>query len=235
MSAHGCHRRLTWVVVFFGAVFQAACASVPPESVQLSAALGRDLPVLHAAHRETVKQYFSKLLLDVDEFVDDEYRPFIIRKTMEELNLVADIQLAARGAHPDGLDPLDLMEIFAEETIAKIQSFREEMRQPIEEQRDQVILAVDDAYMAVIRANAVLTAHLSSIRDVHAAQDEALGAVGLEGLRERTIGFTDKLSAELDRLTKKLSTVDDKGAEFEGLAQKLRDAISKLKTEKSGK
>ena len=232
MNARRCHRRLAWMVALSGAVLQAACASVPPESVQLSAALGRDLPVLHAAHRETANQYFNKLLLEVDDFVEEEYRPFVIRKALEDLDLVAEIQRAARGEGE--LDPLDLMEIFAEETIAKIQSFRAEMRAPLEEQRDQVILAVDDAYMKAIRANAVLTAHLSSIRDVHAAQEEALAVVGLEGLRDRTIGFTNRLSSELESLTKNLSKVNDKSAEFEGLAGKLRDAISKLKAENSG-
>ena len=232
MNARRCHRRLAWVVALFGSFLQTACASVPPESVQLSAALGRDLPVLHAAHRETANQYFNNLLSEVDEFVEEEYRPFLIRKTMEELDIVADIQRAARGE--GDLDPLDIMEIFAEETIARIASFHEELRGPIEEQRDQVIQAVDDAYMAAIRANAVLTAHLSSIRDVHAAQDEALGAVGLEGLRERTIGFTNRISSELASLTENLGQIDDRSAEFEGLPGKLREAISKVKAEISG-
>ena len=179
----------------------AGCATVPKESIELSATVGRDLTVVHEANRNLALLHFDHLLADVDRFVDEVYRPYIIQATMEDLDLVGEMQLSLAGEHD--LDALDILTIYAEETMAQIDTFRREMRGPIEAQRREVLVSLDEAFQQLQTANAVVTAHLKSVAKVHDAQDEMLAQAGLEGYREKVaIGLTG-LSDEVNELLAK--------------------------------
>ncbi len=220
-------RRVMWSSVALGLV---ACARVPQESVELSVTLGRDLAEAHRANRALASQYFSRMYADVDAFVDRTYRPYLIRSAMESLDLV---NLVRASIGSDTLDPLDIMEIFAEETIVRIMTFRAELRQPIERQELEVLQAIDDAYQRMQNANAIITGHLASVRKVHDAQAEFLAGVGLGDLRaqvsERVAAMSDSLRGLLDGATRVRELVDrgeerlsELGATLEALPARVR-------------
>jgi hypothetical protein len=195
------------------------CAKVPPEAVELSAMVGRDLAEVHRSHVALAERYFDRMERDIQVFLEETYRPFIIRRTMERLDLLNRIE-AARAPGSD-LDPLDIMEIFATETISQIQLYRDSLMTPIRSQRAQVLGSIEDAYRQIRDANAVLTAHLASVRDVHDAQAEVLHSVGLTGLRERTIEGTARLS-------EKVADVLRQARDAEGRIEELPDEIRAL-------
>lgn len=202
----------------------AACARVPVESVQLSAAVGEDLERLHAAHRELATRYFQRMHQDVDEFVRDVYRPYVIRSTMEDLGLIAKLQGALQpGAE---LDPLDVMEIYVEEAMRQIEAFRSELQAPVSEQERQVIVAIDAAHLRVQNANAIVTGHLASVRKVHDAQGEFLRRARLEGAPERTITFVTAVSDELART---LDATRATAAEFQGLPARVGEILGRIR------
>jgi len=201
------------------ALLAAACASVPPESVELSAAIGRDLESLHAAHYELATRYFQRMHDDVDAFVDDVYRPFVIRAAMEELDLLDELDAARRpGAE---LDPLDLMEIFVDETIASIQAFRAQLHAPIAEQERRVLAAIDAAHLRLRNASAIVTAHLASARKLHDAQAEFLRTARLPE-REQTIEIVTAVSDDLARL---LADARKAGSDLEGLPARIHEIL----------
>ncbi len=49
--------------------------------------------------------YFDHLLADVDRFVDDVYRPYIIEQTVDDLGLVGDFEAALAGTPQTGWTP----------------------------------------------------------------------------------------------------------------------------------
>lgn len=211
--------RLLWFAV---AVLMSACAQVPKEAVTLSDLVGKDLVAMQAAHSALVRQYFGSMRENVNQFVDYTYRPFIVEKTMKDLDLIKEIQAAAGGGHPDGLDPLDIMDIYVEETINQIQGFRAEMLAPINAQESQLLADLDRSYNAMVNANATVTAHLRSITKVNETQQEALARLGVDPeLQGRIAGQAAKLSGEVNNLLIKARNHEDSLDKLPGKLQAI--------------
>jgi hypothetical protein len=87
-------RTRTASIRIIGLLFIAGCAQVPKESVELSATVGRDIAELHEVHRETARLLFRQMRDDVNQFVDEVYRPYIISSQMEDQQLRANSDLA---------------------------------------------------------------------------------------------------------------------------------------------
>jgi hypothetical protein len=177
----------------------AGCARVPVESVELSDMVGKDLAVLHAAHVNLARQYFSTMRDNINGFVDEKYRPFVIDHAIRELGLVDELRNAIEN--PGELTANDILEVFTEEAMLQIESFRREMLAPIDAQEKQLLADLDQTYMVVGNANATITAHLRSVVAVQEAQAEVLGDVGLPpDLAERISGSVATLSDEVARI-----------------------------------
>jgi hypothetical protein len=198
-----------------------ACAQVPREAVTLSDRVGRDLVAMRTAHAALVRQYFGAMRGNIEAFVDSTYRPFIISETMRELDLANEIRAAAEGRHELGLDPLDIMQIYVEEAMARVQTFRAEMLMPVNAQEASLLGDLDAAYNAMIGANATVTAHLRSITKVHEAQQDALARLGIDpDVRDRVAARTARFSEELNGL---LGRARAGAEEMEALPGKLRE------------
>jgi len=209
----------------------AGCASIPKESVELSVTVGRDLAALHVAHVALVKQYFDRMEGDVNAFVDTQYRPYSIEKNMKDFDLVGRITATRTKGAPDALE---VMQVFVEELTADIEDQRRTLLAPIRAQRQEVLTSLEEAYRRLQDAQAVLTAHLASVRKVREAQDEALAAAGLKDLQERVIDATAALSDRIAGALSRARYARDKLAEFERLLETLRGAAAP-KTEGGGK
>jgi hypothetical protein len=202
----------------------AGCASIPKESVELSVTVGRDLAALHVAHVALVKQYFDRMEADVNAFVDTQYRPYSIDRNMKDFDLVGRITAPRAKGGPDALE---VMQVFVEELTADIEDQRRTLLAPIRAQRQEVLGALEEAYRRLQDAQAVLTAHLASVRKVREAQDEALAAVGLKDLQARVIDATAALSERIAGAVARARYSRDKLAEFERLLETLRGAAPK--------
>ncbi|MCP4572674.1 MAG: hypothetical protein GY838_10020 [bacterium] len=216
------------------------CATVPRESIELSATVGRDLEAVHQANRNLALMHFDYLLADVDRFVDEVYRPYIIEAAVEDLDLVADFERALAGTHDLELDGLDVLVIFSEEATARIDTFRAEMRAPVEAQRDSVLLSIDEAFQQLQTANAVVTGHLASVVKVYDAQAEILRDMGLQDYRQKVATglaeFSGSVTEVLDEAREIKSELDEiidddarssrTKAEFAGLTAKLQEALA---------
>ena len=192
-------RSILIVTACLAACLMCGCASVPKESVELSATLGRDLAEIHRSHRALAVRYFETIKADIDKFVDEVYRPYIIKGALEEFALVESIQNS--GTSDDQTDALLLLDVFVTEVTAEIQSFRAQMHEPVTQHEIEVLLAIDESYQAVQAANVIVTGHLASIIKVHDAQEEVLGMAGLSGLREKLVNRTARLSNRIASLT----------------------------------
>jgi hypothetical protein len=194
--------------------------------------VGRDLAEVHRANRALALKYFERMRRDVDAFVRDVYRPFIIQHTIRSLDLINRIQRAAASSD-GGLDALDIMEIYADRTLSATDSFHAEMLRPIEEQERQVIASIDDAFQRLQNANAVVTGHLASVRKVQDAQAEFLGRFGQPGLPERVGGaaaaLSDNLASILERGRKVQSLLDQGPAKLDSAGQELTGVLDEVK------
>lgn len=205
-----------------------ACAQVPKESVELSVTLGRDLSEVHRAHRELTIKYFERMKKDINEFIDEIYRPYMIQNTMTDFKLLERIQNTV--GRNDEVRAFDIMTLFISLLSEQIESYRRELLQNISKQESEVLLAIDDSYQKIQNANAIVTGHLASIRKVHDAQAELLSRVKLEGLREdvatKTVAFSDKISDIIVKARKVAQTTDkaeQRLKAIEALANELKN------------
>ena len=181
-------------------VFLTGCSTTPRASIELSATIGRDLGAVHQANRQLALAHFDLLLRDVDRFVEEVYRPFLIEETVISLDLVGQFEEALAATHPDSLDALDILVIYTEEVTYQIDDFRAELRAPLLAQRATVLQSIDQAFLQLQTANAVVTGHLASVVKVHEAQAEVLEDVGLQDYRQIVADGLADLADELARL-----------------------------------
>ncbi len=206
-------RAILFVLIFGGI----GCTSVPKESVELSATVGRDLAEIHRAHNQLAKQYFGRIKHDINRFIDEVYRPFLVKSTIKKLDLFNRLQ----NPQPEDPDQLEFLNGFVKKMIKKIGSYRQELLAPIREQEAKVIRAIDDAYINVQNANAIVTGHLASLMKVKDAQNEILAKLGVEGLRESLINKTAALS---DGIAKVVDKAREGEKDLDKLSKNLKKA-----------
>lgn len=214
------------VSLALAAALIAGCASVPQQAVDLSLTAGRDLDAVHRAHLTLLDSYFDRMESDVNAFVDSEYRAYSIDRNMRDFKLVEKIRDPSMVG--DGVDALDVMEVFVEGIVGDIESFRSSLLGPVRSQRVQVRTEVEDAYRRIQDAQAIVTAHLASVRRVHDLQDEMLAKARVEGLREKFIETTAKSADTISKLTKKTEYVSGKMDEFQKTLEQLRATTGAL-------
>jgi hypothetical protein len=182
--------------------FLSGCSHVPQQAVDLSQRMGQDLASVHTADRELARSHFATLRAQADAVVDKEYRPYVLNRAIEGTHLLAELDNARKpGA---ALDPLDIMQVFVEEAIARIDSFRTELHSPIDAQEREVLRRIDDIHQALAQGNAAITAHLISLRKVEKEQDTLMRRAGLPAdTREQLISTIAGGSSAVEALLRK--------------------------------
>jgi len=198
------------------------CAQVPKESVELSATVGRDIAEVYRAHRELAVIFYRRIKDDINKLVDEVYAPYQIQKLLEsdqkrfkqgnQLSLFAKLNAAVQepGNTAAQKTALNFMDIFVQELRAEIENYRKDLLDPVLEQEQEVLSAIDRSYFQIHYANSIVTGHLASIVRVHDAQDEILKQFGAEGLREDVGETLAKASDEVAKLVEKGKKVEEK-------------------------
>jgi hypothetical protein len=203
------------------------CASVPRQAVDLSVTAGRDLEAVHRAHVALLDSYFDRMEGDVNAFVDSQYRAYSVQRNMIDFKLLEKVKDPSTAG--EGLDALDVMEVFVEAIISDVEGFRASLLGPIRAQRAEVRTAVEDAYRRIQDAQSIVTGHLASVGRVHDLQEEMLAEAGLGGLREKFITTTAKGADSIAKLTEKTEFVSGKVSDFEKQLEQLRSATESLR------
>jgi hypothetical protein len=213
-------------------LFLAGCASIPKESVELSVTLGRDLAEVHRAHRQLAKNYFDRIHTDIDQFIDEEYRPFIIRRSLEGFQLLEKLEAASQlGAELPAPGPADtetadtrpdalqILELYVTKVSGQIESYRSELHRNIEIQQQVLLESIDSAYQQLQNANAIVTGHLASVRKVADAQAELLERTGLDTLSsmliEKTVQLSQSIAVLVEQARKGEVALDEIARELE--------------------
>ncbi|KZB63137.1 hypothetical protein AUP42_01725 [Thalassospira lucentensis] len=195
------HLKFLVIVVFLN-----GCAEIPPETMELSDTVGRDLGTLEEANLALVDTLFERMERDVDQFIDTQYRPAYVRKLVEEFGLVDEINLAL-SEQPDAV--LIVLEEFVSAAVEDVDNKRSELLEKIRQQHNGVRTEVERSFNQVRTAQSVIGAHLASVMKVHDMQDDLLEKAGLEDARH-------KIASETAEVSRKISQLTDKGSDFEG-------------------
>jgi len=185
-------------------VLSAGCAQIPPQSVELSATVGRDMAEIEKSHLLLVDALFDKYEAEASKFIDQVYAPYYIRKSLQRrLNeLVEALQAAAKSGSTadDAQLALGMLQIFLETAHKEIESYRESKLAPLRAQRKELRDRLTAAYARVHQANAATTGFIASVAKVTDLQNDLLARLGLPNLQSDIGRVGNRLSGELSEL-----------------------------------
>ena len=232
-----CNRVMKMLMV---SLIATSCASVPKESIELSATVGRDIAEVHKSHRELAVVLFSRMKDDVNRFIDDVYAPYQIQKILEaeqndfkagsETSVFFYLQTATNK--PDSLaaqnDALVAMNIIAQVVHAEVEAYRAIRLSPVLAQEKEVLAAIERSYNKIHYANSIVTGHLASIHKVHNAQESILNEIGIKGLSEKISTHLARTSDRVADFTKKAKKIDAAAEDGEAQLHALTAQLDKL-------
>lgn len=192
-----------------------SCANVPKEVVELSYAVGQDMTALRTSYRTLIRQHYKALRAERQQYLDREWKPVFVRAWIADGHLV---QMAsgkeAYSASADAFvrptpgkeeaELLDGVSGWAEDAVDMIEKKRRELMAPLDQEERELDSVVDDAFQRIMLGNAMITAHLNSLRKVQEVQDEFLKALNLNDLR---VTINETLASASDRAEKALIAV----------------------------
>jgi hypothetical protein len=160
------------------AIVLIGCSTVPPEAVELSYLMGSDIEALQTSYRQLIQNHFKAIRDRWNTYVDSVWKPRFLKIYIREGELIDDAKVADTDEGFLGV------KIWVEEAERQIVLYRRAILDPIDAQEAALKKSVDDAFGRVIRANAIITAHLTSVRKVQEFQDEVLEELKVKGLRD---------------------------------------------------
>jgi|SRR3990172_3975200 len=191
-----------------------SCASVPKEAVELSYIVGEDIEAVHLSYRALISQHFQNLRTQANQFLDQQWTPIFLKEFIENGELKEYCQ------DRDPVKAFDGVSLWVESAIAEIGKMRKGLLDPIDRDEKMLIASVDEAFARLVRANAIITAHLNSLRKVQEVQDEALKSLKLKDMR-------DKINQQLISASEKAADAIQKMQRAEKPLEKISDKLKK--------
>lgn len=143
-----------------------------------------------------------------------------------ELDALAEV---SPSSHPDIIAAVgrafgdaergQIMLEFAEAALAEIEIQRTELLEPLDAQEQEVLRHLSSSYAQLQQAQAQVTAHLASVREVTGAQDELLHMAGIRGVRDDALRAAIRLSDQLTAAAKAGTTAEDAIVEIRRILQ----------------
>lgn len=168
------------------------CATVPPEAPELSYTVGQDLQALQESYRKLIRAYFDSLRQQVNDKFDSVFIPAFVNEFVVSGGLIQAAQ--AQKA--------DEVEFWARIAIEEIDAERKERLEPLNKAEADLVNSVDQAFDRAIHANAIVTGHLNSVREVQEVQSKILESLGLEDLRQKINDTLAEVSNEAADINK---------------------------------
>ena len=209
-----------------------SCISVPKETVQLSTVIGTNIKVLENSHTTMVGLFYSEIINNINDFIEEVYAPFIINYVLKKeldnynKNISPSIFETIYTAASDDISKtatskvLTDMSDFLNAAQRKIENKRNELLIPVKKQRDSIIFNIKISYGNTMQANSSVTNYLQSISNLKESQQEVLSVIGLKGKAE-------ELNKSLLKVSELTKTLLAKGKEID---LKSDEAFQKMKT-----
>lgn len=221
-------RRIRGRLAIVALLFITGCATVPPEAVELSYIVGQDLTKLKNSYDLLIEQRFEDYRAQRIDYLENIWTPAFIAEWIEDGRLID----TARGnvVYDESVDDfvpptpgrerqqlLATIHSWSDAAIEEIADKRASLLEPLDQQEREVRREARAAFDQLIQANAVITAHLNSIREVHDLQSRALDALGIQdvvaSLNDKLVQVSGGARDGLDA-TRKADGLVDKAKEF---------------------
>lgn len=224
--------------IFF--ILISGCAQLPPDTVKLSNSISTDIQTMSDAHLAFVNYYFDNAEKQVNDFVENHYKPTYIRNEIkldkqdaeDPANQQFSVIYMLPVAFKDDADPkaqdytLQLMGSFIKGIYDQVEKYKVSLLAPLKLQRKTLIAELNSHYANIQNKNATITAMLSSVVEVHESQQELLSMFDIDpNLRVKVGSKLADISTTINDFSTK---IDDKSDDLSKIEQKFDDLKSKL-------
>jgi hypothetical protein len=191
--------------------------------------MGKDLEAINTSYDKLIHQYYENLRDQRRAYLDDIWYPRFIANWREDGELVAIAkeeriwseekqQLVSVPAGSEPKESLTTLNDWVNYALYAYEEKESELLSPLNIDEERLREQVKQAFINLTRANATITAHLNSIREVQEVQDEALRALNLDELRDK---INEQLINASEKAKKGLEKVKEADEKVEKTARKL--------------
>jgi hypothetical protein len=198
-----------FLAIFIATLLCSGCASVPPESVELSRALGKGMTSARDAHVATLNAFYESRKEANDKWVVDTYLTRLIEKYKQGLvdacKRKSDITPACSA----------LTDEDQKRVVKDVIEFRDGLQSTLEKSKQDSVESIDTHYASLLTGNSAITGLLTSVVDLKKSTKDAASSVGT------SLGInidTDKISKSFDEFLLKAGNAGAK-------VQELRDTL----------
>jgi DNA repair ATPase RecN len=205
-------------ILLFGIL---GCGSVPKEVVELSYTIGKDLVSIQKSYDSLIHQFYENLRSQRRQYLDDIWYPRFLSNWRDDGQLIA---IAKKekiwSAERESLIPaprdttekehLDTLNDWVNFALYAYEVKEEELLKPLNDEENELRKDVNNSLNRLIKANAAITAHLNSLREVQEVQDDVLKALDIEDLREKINSTLVKASNGAQDALNKIKDADSK-------------------------
>lgn len=213
-------RHVVSCIIMSSLFFVSACATVPKEVVELSYTVGQDMEAVHVSYRALIQRHFATLRGQATTFLHDRWMPAYLREFIKSGNLIGLAQ------DPEPLQAFEGVSVWTEVAMDEIDNKKKQLLDPIDTDEKQLLSYVDESFTRMARANAMITAHLNSLRKVQEVQDEALQALKLKDVRDQVnsalIGASERAAQAIENIKKAEQTIKEVDKQKQKLLKKIK-------------
>lgn len=226
-------RNISLVVVF---IIAGGCGTVPKEVVELSYVTGKDLQSVYDSYDTMIHQFYENMRSQRRAYLDDVWYPRFLENWRDDGELIA----IARGDKiwsvadekliptPEGSDPVEKLNTLNDWVTYALYAYEvkeDSLLEPLYDAEKKLREQVKLSFVRLTRANATITAHLNSLRNVQEIQDEALEALNMKDLRDKIndglINASKKAEESLKKVKAADSKIDSLASTIDSLKQKF--------------
>jgi hypothetical protein len=199
----------------------AGCASIPPESAQLSQTLGQRIEALELAHEAAIRAFFDAKRAAARKFMEDEWTPQFANNYLSSPKVSKMLaQTCGRQSHADCLHAILIISKQAE---LQIQTRYREILDPLAETETAVEAAVHAGYADAERRNEALTTLLTSAAKVQTERQAVEAKFGID--ESRISGVLATVNDQVADLTSDAKSLDTKLTSFTKAMTNVRESL----------
>jgi len=200
------------------------CASIPPESPELSIELGKRISAIEDANIKLLHRFFDHKRKDVDTFLESEWVP-----TFTETFFSNQIVSSAWNSIVQGNNKekrLDFLVTVGKKLQNKINSKRVELMEPLTILEQKIANSIRSEYSQARAINSSISSFLLSASEVEQNRNRYLDMLGMTDIKiSKAIDTTDNIVSELLQKGKNVSQKVDKAEAFISQINSLKDSL----------
>ncbi len=199
-------------------LFSTGCASIPPESAELSVELGKKINQIETANMALLDQYFNYKKQQIDDFIDKQWIPLFASNFYSNPQIERAWNTIVR--ENDTPQRMEFMLRTGTRMQQAIHQKRQSLMQPMNELHQALRQSIEENYSQAKSINNSISSFLVSASKLAENRNRYLSMLGVEQNDMNRV--IDKTDATLNELLQSAEKFEDKAEAINAYIEKIR-------------